>query len=97
MADELAELLRTLTDPPRGKGRLGEPAARSALGIASSEGIPSESLAGGGVAWPLTEQAYTGSTYYTLTDSTGFWVFEYPDETDYLDGNGDTGTVIHLP
>lgn len=96
MADDLTELLRALTDPPRGKGRLGEPPARSSLGVASSEGVTAESL-NAGVAWPLTEQPYAGSTFYSLTDSSGFFVFEYPDETEYLDGNGDTGTVIHLP
>lgn len=98
MAESLPTLLERLVSPNRGKGRLQEAPTRDAIPPAVSEAVPEGDPlnAAGGIASPLTEQAYTGSTYLTLTSSDGLTVFEYPDETDYLDGNGDTVTVIHL-
>lgn len=56
---------------------------------------PGEEDDGGGIASPLTEQEYTGSTYYNLTSSNGLFVFEFPDETDYLDAVNREVKVIH--
>jgi hypothetical protein len=98
MPDTLQKALETLIAPVRGPGRLPEAATREAIAIAASEALPQSDgpTSSQGVAWPLTEQAYTGSTYYQLVDSSGLFVFEFPDETEYIDGDTNTGTVIHL-
>lgn len=51
--------------------------------------------AAGGINSPLTEQEYTGSTYYQLTSSDGLFVFEFADQTEYTDGGGNQVDVIH--
>lgn len=86
----------------RRQKRPGEPlgAAPTADPIEAARGIgtpvASGSDATGGIAWPLTEQPYTGSTYYQLTSSDGLFVFEYGATTPYSDGDGNAGEVIHL-
>ncbi len=95
----LTEAVERLIPKTRGRGRLDPAAERD--GIKESIGItyPSASQpgsGGGGVASPLTEQPYTGTTYYDFVSSDGLFVFEYPTETDYLDGNNDEVTVVHL-
>lgn len=49
----------------------------------------------GGIASPLVEQAYTGLVYHQLTSSDGFFVFEFPAETEYLDANNAQIVVRH--
>jgi hypothetical protein len=93
MANE-AESLKRLIKPQRGKGRLQEAAAREALATAISEALPATG-AGDGVSSPLVEQNYTGSTYYTLTSSDGLFVFEFPDQTEYLDANSQSIVFEH--
>ena len=51
---------------------------------------------GGGIDSPLTEQPYAGSTYYQLISSDGLFVFEFADETEYLDAAGRSVVVEHL-
>lgn len=48
-----------------------------------------------GIASPLTEQEYTGTTYYQLTSSDGLFVFEFSTSTPYLDANNRSVNVIH--
>ena len=65
-----------------------------------SEAVPAgaEPGSGGGVTSPLIEQAYAGSTYYSLVSSDGLFVFEFPDQTEYIDddGAGDSIVFEHL-
>jgi len=88
------ESIKRLIKPMRGKGRLQESAAREALSIAVSEALPATG-AGDGVSSPLIEQNYTGSTYYSLTSSDGLFVFEFPDQTEYLDANSQSIVFEH--
>ena len=91
------DTIQRLTRQSRGTGRLDTPAVREALPEAISEAVPpGTDPSSGGVASPLTEQAYTGSTYYNLTSSCGFVVFEFGDQTSYLDANSDEVLVVHL-
>lgn len=93
-----AEQIQRLTRQKRGRGRLGEAADREALEAAESEAVPGGTDPSEGWASPLVEQAYTGSTYYSLVSSDGLFIFEYADLTDYLDddGGGVTRTFKHL-
>jgi hypothetical protein len=93
MANE-TENLRRLIQPQRGKGRLQEAAARESLAVAVSEALPATG-AGDGVSSPLVEQNYTGSTYYSLVSSDGLFVFEFPDQTEYLDANSQSIVFEH--
>jgi len=95
----LSDQLKRFINTSRGRGRLDPAPERDAIGIATSEGLPTAnetSTGGGGIASPLTEQAYTGATFYNLTSSDGFFVLEYPATTEYLDANSDTVEVVHL-
>ncbi len=93
----IQEQLERLAGKKRGKGRLPPAAPRAALPADTVTVYPTaESPNGGGIASPLTEQAYTGETWKTLTSSDGLFVFEYGDQTEYVDGNNDTVTVVHL-
>jgi hypothetical protein len=94
MANE-AESLKRLIKPQRGKGRLQEAAAREALATAISEALPATGAGGNGVSSPLVEQNYTGSTYYSLVSSDGLFVFEFPDQTEYLDANSQSIVFEH--
>lgn len=93
----IPEMIRRLADPPRGKGRAGEAPAREALPAAKSEAVPDGTSAalGGGVSWPLTEQAYNGAGYYSITSSDGCFVLEFEAESEYLDDDGSLGKIIH--
>lgn len=93
----IQEQLERLTGKKRGKGRLKPAAARGAIPADTVTVYPSASSPGGaGVAWPLVEQPYTGSTFYSLRSSDGFIVFEYGHTTTYQDGSGELGDVQHL-
>ena len=48
-----------------------------------------------GIASPLTEQEYTGTTYYQMTSSDGLFVFEFSTSTPYLDANSRSVNVVH--
>lgn len=94
------ELLARLRPPERGNGGLAPAAERAAIPEAVSQAKPTAAQPGGGsgVVSPLVEQAYAGSTFLTMTSSDGLFVFEYGDETDYIDngGIGNTYTFQHL-
>lgn len=92
----LNEAIDRINNKKRGKGRLDSAPEREALPKSVAVALPTSQALGGGIASPLTEQPYTGSTYYDLTSSDGLFVFEYPDQTEYLDANGETVVVIHL-
>ena len=94
----LAEALNRLSGKKRGKGLLPDPPKRDGIGVARSEAVPAGAEPGSsGIASPLVEQAYTGSTYHSLVSSDGLFVFEFPDQTEYIDddGAGNTITVKH--
>ena len=81
----------------RGKGRIGPAANRDKINKGVGVARPAAKPTGGGVASPLEEQYYDGAVgYYSMTSSDGLFVFEYGVQTDYIDGNGDTVTVVHL-
>jgi len=92
----LREDLKRFINTSRGRGRLDPAPERDAIGIAVSEGLPTanEPASGGGVDSPLVEQAYTGSTWYSLTSSDGFFVFEFGDQTEYTDNDGAGSTIV---
>lgn len=86
---DIADTLKRLVAPDRGPGRLPDAPSRSALSVAISEAVPEAAQGGGGgVVSPLVEQAYAGATYYSITSSDGLFVFEYGDQTEYLDADG---------
>lgn len=98
MPETLQKLLEQLTGGARGPGRLQEPATRGAIPQDVVEGVPeAAATSGGGITSPLVEQAYAGAVFYSLTSSDGLIVFEFGDETEYIDndGNGNTITVKH--
>jgi hypothetical protein len=66
------------------------PASR-AVGLRT---VSSESDAG--IASPLTEQPYTGDTWYQIISSDGLFVFEYSATTLYYDANGRAVVVVHI-
>lgn len=94
----LADAIERLTKKKRGRGRLDPAASRDAIGVSVAEAVPTATEPGSGVVSPLVEQAYAGATFYSFTSSDGLFVFEFGDQTDYIDddGNGDTITVKHL-
>lgn len=98
--NEVGTLIESLLPKKRGKGRLSDPPERDAIDISVSEAVPSGASPGtaDGVTSPLVEQTYAGSTYYSLTSSDGLFVYEFPDQTAYIDNNGagDTITFIHI-
>ena len=97
---DLGEAIERLLPRKRGKGLLPDPPERDGIGVAVSEAVPAgaEPGSGGGVTSPLIEQAYAGSTYYSLVSSDGLFVFEFPDQTEYIDddGAGDSIVFEHL-
>ena len=98
---DLANAIDRLVPPGDGKGRLPPAPARDAIGESVSEALPiatSPTGDGSGPVSPWVEQAYTGSTYYSIVSSDGLFIWEYPDQTIYIDddGNGDAFTVKHL-
>lgn len=90
------EALRRLLETSRGRGRLGPAADRDAIGIAASDAYPSSEIGGGGIASPLTEQEYTGETFYAFTSSCGFVVFEFGDVTTYIDAATNIVNIVNL-
>lgn len=93
------DTVQRLTRQPRGTGRLDAPAAREALAEALSEAVPAGAGdTGAGLVSPIVEQAYTGTTYYSLVSSDGLFVYEYADETEYVDDDdaGVSFVVKHL-
>jgi hypothetical protein len=93
------DTIQRLTRQPRGTGRLDTPAVREALPEAISEAVPpGTDTSPGGLVSPLVEQAYAGSTYYSLVSSDGLFVYEYGDQTEYVDddGTGVSMVVKHL-
>lgn len=90
---DLTDSLKRLINPRRGRGLLAPAASRDAIAVSRSIAYNSEPESGSGVTSPLVEQAYTGSTFYSLTSSDGFFVFEFGDETTYIDNDG-TGAEI---
>jgi len=96
MAENLVKLINALTNPKRGKGRLGPAPSRKALGQSRAEVLPTGEApddGSSGIISPLVEQAYTGSTFYSLTSSDGLFIFEFGDQTEYIDDDG-AGTSI---
>ena len=93
---DLTETIQKLVNPKRGKGRLPPAPAREGIAEAKSESVPnSKAPSSGGIASPLTEQLYDGLTFYNLTSSDGFIVFEYPDQTEYIDFDGQTIVFVN--
>lgn len=86
MPDFREELVRI----PRGKGKLQEAPTREAIEASKSEASPSaavDSETPANLVGPLTEQEFTGGTYYSETSSDGLFVIEFATYTDYLDAN----------
>lgn len=96
----ITEAIERLSGKKRGKSRLPAATERDAIGVAKSETVPSgvEPGFGGGITSPLVEQAYAGSTYYSLVSSDGLFTFEFPDTTTYTDddGAGDAYVFEHI-
>lgn len=98
----LQEAIERLIARKRGKGLLPDAPPRDGIGVSKSEAVPvgtaPGATAGVGVISPLIEQAYAGSTYYSLVSSDGLFVFEFPDQTEYIDddGDGDSFVFEHL-
>ena len=74
---------------------LGPAAAGQVLPASKATALPGASAASG-VKSPLTEQEYDGDTWYQFVSSDGLFVFEYPDQTEYIDGDGNSLVVVHL-
>jgi hypothetical protein len=71
--------------------------AADAIPAARGTGLRTVSEEGdAGIASPLTEQAYTGDTWYQITSSDGLFVFEYSATTLYYDASGRQVVVVHL-
>jgi len=97
MTDNLVKLINSLTNPKRGKGRLGPAPSRKALGQSRSEVLPSGEApddGSSGIISPLAEQDYTGSTFYSLTSSDGLFIFEFGDQTEYIDDDGAGSSIV---
>ena len=96
--DDIQESIRRLAGiSNRGKGRLKTAPTRGAIDSAASQALPSgadPSSSASGIVSPLQEQAYTGSTYYSLVSSDGLFTVEFPDQTSYIDDNGAGDTYV---
>lgn len=101
---DLARVIRKLTGTQRRRisGRLLDASPqRDAIGkeraSAPREATGTAEVSGSeGIASPLTEQAYEGATYYSLVSSDGLFIYEFPDETTYLDADLREVVVRHL-
>ena len=92
----LNEAIDRINNKKRGKGRLDSAPEREALPKSVAVALPASQALSGGIASPLVEQPYTGSTFYQLTSSDGLFVFEFSDQTEYLDANNASVIVEHL-
>lgn len=91
----LAELVTRLSPVRRGKGGLSPAPSREAIGISKAEAVPaSEEPGAGALISPLVEQAYAGSVFYELTDSSGLLVLEYGDTVTLIDNDGAGDTYL---
>lgn len=89
------EDLTRILPKKRGTGRLDEPVAREPIAADWVVALPQAAGTGSGIASPLTEQEYAGETWYQLISSDGLFVFEFPDQTTYLDAAETEVVVVH--
>lgn len=93
--EDITEHLSRLVPKQRGKGRLVPPPTREGLPASVAEVLPNDTTPGGSIASPLTEQAPSDTSTYSMTSSDGLFVYEFYQQTDYLDANGDGLVVEH--
>jgi hypothetical protein len=86
--------IESIIGKTKSKKLLPEAPQREKIEPSKTEATPA--AATGGIASPLTEQAYDGTVFYQQTSSDGLFVIEYGAYTDYVDGAGNDVRVIHL-
>lgn len=92
-----AEAVERINAKKRGKGRLDAAATRDKIGVSIAEAVPTGATpgTGSGPISPLVEQPYAGSTFLNWVSSDGLFVFEYGDQTEYLDNGGVGASYIY--
>lgn len=99
--EQLATAIRALTVGNRRRrvGRLLDPPGSPEPIGAERTTVPRDqnetAQTGGGLVSPITEQLYTGADYFLKTSTCGFFVIEYPEETDWKDAVGTDEKRVH--
>ena len=87
----IKEALDALVNP-RSRGNRPLIPAQQGAPIVSPAGESVAGGAGGGLAFPITEQLPSSTVdVYRLTSADSVWTFEYPVQLDLVDGDGNAG------